>query len=204
MSTYWYAWTIYGARSMPLYLPSIIMWAIILVLDPYKWLAWWRKLLLNHRRRRDTKRITGGPSNRFRRRWSSVDLRLASVADAGPTSNQHRFNALCFLDDRSVGRLWLWEVDHVDGNGQGQWLDVLHLEALWRPALSDNWKEAFIGYRNQIRQSTSSIQFLGIGNTQQIQNICITCIQCWANVEDVGPTLYKCYALLRKAKILDI
>ena len=28
---------------------------------------------------------------------------------------------------------------------------------------------------------------------QQTQNICITCIQCWANVGDVGPTLYKCY-----------
>ena len=25
------------------------------------------------------------------------------------------------------------------------------------------------------------------------KNICITFIQCWTNVEDVGPTLYKCY-----------
>ena len=24
-------------------------------------------------------------------------------------------------------------------------------------------------------------------------NICITFVQCWNNVEDVGPTLYKCY-----------
>ena len=29
--------------------------------------------------------------------------------------------------------------------------------------------------------------------SQQTQNICITFIQCWTNVEDVGPTLYKCY-----------
>ena len=29
--------------------------------------------------------------------------------------------------------------------------------------------------------------------TQQTQTICITFIQCWTNVEDVGPTLYKCY-----------
>ena len=29
--------------------------------------------------------------------------------------------------------------------------------------------------------------------TQWTQNICITFIQCWTNVEDVGPTLYKCY-----------
>ena len=28
---------------------------------------------------------------------------------------------------------------------------------------------------------------------QQTQNICITFIQCWTNVEDVGPALYKCY-----------
>ena len=25
------------------------------------------------------------------------------------------------------------------------------------------------------------------------QSICITIIQCWTDVEDVGPTLYKCY-----------
>ena len=30
--------------------------------------------------------------------------------------------------------------------------------------------------------------------TQQTQNIWITFIQCWTNVEDVGPTLYKCHA----------
>ena len=30
--------------------------------------------------------------------------------------------------------------------------------------------------------------------SQQTQSICITIVQCWANVEDVGPTLYKCYA----------
>ena len=29
--------------------------------------------------------------------------------------------------------------------------------------------------------------------TQRTQNNCITFIQCWSNVEDVGPTLYKCY-----------
>ena len=29
---------------------------------------------------------------------------------------------------------------------------------------------------------------------QQTQNICITFVQRWTNVEDVGPTLYKCYA----------
>ena len=31
------------------------------------------------------------------------------------------------------------------------------------------------------------------GGAQQTQNICITFVQCWSNVEDVGTTLYKCY-----------
>ena len=29
--------------------------------------------------------------------------------------------------------------------------------------------------------------------TQTTQNICITFIQCWTSVADVGPALYKCY-----------
>ena len=29
--------------------------------------------------------------------------------------------------------------------------------------------------------------------SQQTQNICMTFVQCWTIVEDVGPTLYKCY-----------
>ena len=32
-----------------------------------------------------------------------------------------------------------------------------------------------------------------IPQSQQTQNIHITLIQCWTNVFDVGPTLYKCY-----------
>ena len=30
--------------------------------------------------------------------------------------------------------------------------------------------------------------------SRQTRIICITFVQCWTNVEDVGPTLYKCYA----------
>ena len=29
--------------------------------------------------------------------------------------------------------------------------------------------------------------------SQSTQNICMTFVQCWTNVEDVGPALYKCY-----------
>ena len=32
-----------------------------------------------------------------------------------------------------------------------------------------------------------------MSNIQQTQNICITFIVCSANVENVGPMLYKCY-----------
>ena len=32
-----------------------------------------------------------------------------------------------------------------------------------------------------------------IHSSQQTQNICMTIVQCWINVEDVGPTLYNNY-----------
>ena len=35
--------------------------------------------------------------------------------------------------------------------------------------------------------------FTGRVITQQTQNISIIFIQCWTNIEDVGPTLYECY-----------
>ena len=36
----------------------------------------------------------------------------------------------------------------------------------------------------------------GIGyrrTSQQTQNICITIVQCWISIEDVGPVFYKCF-----------
>ena len=38
-----------------------------------------------------------------------------------------------------------------------------------------------------------ALSSVGHGISQQTQNICITFVQCWTNVENVGPTLYKCY-----------
>ena len=46
--------------------------------------------------------------------------------------------------------------------------------------------------RSQRKWIFSRLVFL-ICVTQQTQNICITFVQCWTSVEDVGPTLYKCY-----------
>ena len=31
--------------------------------------------------------------------------------------------------------------------------------------------------------------------SQQRQNICMTCVQCWTNVEHVGPALHTCYTM---------
>ena len=40
------------------------------------------------------------------------------------------------------------------------------------------------------------------------QNICITFVQCWTNVFDVGPTLYKCYTnvlcVLVKTGVIEV
>ena len=46
--------------------------------------------------------------------------------------------------------------------------------------------------RSQRKWIFSRLVFL-ICVTQQTQNICMTFVQCWTSVEDVGPTLYKCY-----------
>ena len=40
-----------------------------------------------------------------------------------------------------------------------------------------------------------SLMAVALGTSQQTKNICITFVQCWTNVEDVGPTLYKCYKM---------
>ena len=45
---------------------------------------------------------------------------------------------------------------------------------------------------NQNR-SPRPITGMSVGITQQTQNICITFIQGWTNVEDIVPTLHKCY-----------
>ena len=42
-----------------------------------------------------------------------------------------------------------------------------------------------------------------LSHLQETQNICITFVQCWANVEDVGPTLYKCFAFAGLALALS-
>ena len=44
-----------------------------------------------------------------------------------------------------------------------------------------------------LAHKTGDINSFGKVISQQTQNICITFMQCWTNVEDVGPTLHKCY-----------
>ena len=44
-----------------------------------------------------------------------------------------------------------------------------------------------------LTRSTAGSRIPQVNTNQQTQNICKTCIQCWTNVEDVGPTSYTCY-----------
>ena len=51
-------------------------------------------------------------------------------------------------------------------------------------------EEILIGLRTSYDKQTFECS---VGKSQQTQNICITFMQCWSNVEDVEPELYKCY-----------
>ena len=44
-----------------------------------------------------------------------------------------------------------------------------------------------------MKKASSSNEMCKRRYPQQTQNICITLVQCWINVGDVEPTLYKCY-----------
>ena len=74
----------------------------------------------------------------------------------------------------------------------GCWVNVvLKLGQRLCPAL----KQYCFGHPdNKIHRSNAWLKLGKRLQSQQKQNICITFIQCRTNVEDVGPTLYKCYA----------
>ena len=60
---------------------------------------------------------------------------------------------------------------------------------MWSP--TNNIKRDFCRVRIvRIRRHVNLVLFF---STPSKQTICITFIQCWTNVFDVGPTLYKCY-----------
>ena len=53
-------------------------------------------------------------------------------------------------------------------------------------------------------EQSRHILFLALETTQQTQNICITFVQCWTNVKDVGPTLYKSPDGMYRARERDL
>ena len=57
------------------------------------------------------------------------------------------------------------------------------------PAINQHWANAsfLLEFYNEYRYPVLYI------DNFPVQNICITVVQCWTNVEDVRPTLYKCY-----------
>ena len=65
-----------------------------------------------------------------------------------------------------------------------------------QPSFSANTRPCFnVGHHWRSNRQRVSVVFSTNYQcvSQQTQNICITLIQGWANVKDVGPRLYKCY-----------
>ena len=46
---------------------------------------------------------------------------------------------------------------------------------------------------SRVHVSREAVYTLNSRHIHANKNICMTYIQCWINVEDVGPMLYKCY-----------
>ena len=68
--------------------------------------------------------------------------------------------------------------------------DILTLPQFWgsvKRGGSRTWKQRWVRWEFDWYIEKK------LGATQQTQNICITFVQCWTNVEDFGPTFYKCY-----------
>ena len=107
------------------------------------------------------------------------------------------FNGINTLRWPNVGQLSVMLTKHYTNIRVNGW--CLHLTRLWSITSRDS-----MGIIIVITHWTRDVYLtphisVPAGNydrwitTQQTQNICITLVQCWTNVEDVGPTLYKCY-----------
>ena len=78
-----------------------------------------------------------------------------------------------------------------------------HLKATLRPVqadqlviarfLSNSWFFFEVLIKSMAQHLLSTGRIKVIATSQQAQNICITFILCWTNVENIGATLYKCY-----------
>ena len=66
------------------------------------------------------------------------------------------------------------------------WIKCIYLRILWM-----EWCHACAGAAGIDWGIKVTTKMEGL--PQQTQNICITIVQCWTNVGDAGPTLYKCY-----------
>ena len=64
-----------------------------------------------------------------------------------------------------------------------------HKSNHFSPALFRSRLLWFLRKRDSVSHPTFQLQVV----SQQTQNICLTFVECWTNVADAGPTLYKCY-----------
>ena len=72
---------------------------------------------------------------------------------------------------------------------------------LWIPLLSYKWHRVWVSRYTFYPANLNPTASRATCETlvwlwtifQQTQSISITFVQCWTNVEDVGPTLYRCY-----------
>ena len=111
----------------------------------------------------------------------------ASVYDAGPTLKHRWINALCLL---GCCFDFLWHCD----------LSRTALTPIyeWCACVSVTRHDPLDGDPLRPRRHTLKITIPGKSYksdylNQERQNIHITFRQCWTNIEEVGPPLYKCY-----------
>ena len=89
-----------------------------------------------------------------------------------------------------------------------KWVKITHFNLIWDKTFANLDVQALISVPRTVIWSANKTDYLAVkglippnkvmGLNQPLQsqlahNICITFIQRWTNVFDVGPTLYKCY-----------
>ena len=105
-----------------------------------------------------------------------------NVEDAGPTLYKclQMFCVRCDPSKHETFAQCCFNVGPATKTMDQHWNNIR-----WMPRVCwDNKRVLFL----QIHFKCASFEL-----TQATQNNCMTCVQCWTNVEDVGPELNKCY-----------
>ena len=96
--------------------------------------------------------------------WTHCGFNIGPPSNMKPASGQRLLSSTFYLIELYIGSLSLCHTfDDADTDRPIAWRQHLFAVLIWQAAILAK------------------------------QNICITFIQRWTNVEDVGPTLYKCF-----------